>query len=216
MRPHGKRFTKRVAETDAEQYGRPTSDEISRENITSKSRSGGDDADGFCRMLFASVNFANQTSPTGPKTNSFIFFPFWIRGPRHCSSRPTREAEALRRAVAGQPRSTAARSVLGAILEQRGQSKEAEAEFREALRLDANSTVALTNLGVLLVHAGRANEAVTTFERVLRLAPGHPQATFNLAALYVARKDYVRAIPLMERAAGVNVSRRAETISRSC
>ena len=84
------------------------------------------------------------------------------------------EAEAVAlRAVAEQPPSTAARSVLGAILEQRGKAKEAEAEFREALRLDANSTVALTNLGGLLVHAGRVDEAVTTFERVLRLAPGH-------------------------------------------
>ena len=43
-----------------------------------------------------------------------------------------------------------------------------------------------------------------TFERVLHLAPGHAEATFNLAALYVARKDYVRAIPLLERAAGVS------------
>jgi len=113
------------------------------------------------------------------------------------------EAEAVaRRAVAGQPRNTAARSVLGAILDQRGLRKEAEDEFREALRLDANSTVALTNLGVLLVRTGRTDEAVTTFARVLRLQPGHAQATFNLGALYAARKEYVSAIPLLERAAG--------------
>ena len=101
------------------------------------------------------------------------------------------EAETVaRRAVAAQPRNTAARSVLGAILDQRGLAKEAEAQYREALRLDANSTVALTNLGVLLVRNGRVDEAVTTFERVLRLQPGHAQATFNLGALYIARKDY--------------------------
>ena len=109
------------------------------------------------------------------------------------------EAEATaRRAVAIQPRNTAARSVLGAILDKRGMAKEAEQEYRQALRFDPNSTTALINLGVLLVRTNRADQAISTFERVLRLAPGHALATYNLATLYSARKDYARTIQLLE------------------
>ena len=112
------------------------------------------------------------------------------------------EAEAMaRRAVAAQPRNTDAHALLGVVLDQRGQTGEAEKEYREALRLDDKSTVALANLGVLLGRTGRVDDAVATFERVLKLQPEHEQATFNLGALYAARKEYVRAIPLLERAA---------------
>ncbi|MCA1605780.1 MAG: tetratricopeptide repeat protein, partial [Acidobacteria bacterium] len=114
------------------------------------------------------------------------------------------EAEEIaRRAVTAHPRDPNARAVLGVILEQRGQANEAEREYREALRLDRNSTVALANLGVLLGRTGRGDQAIATFERVLRLAPDHSQATFNLGALYAARKEYSRAIPLLESAAGI-------------
>ena len=105
-----------------------------------------------------------------------------------------------RRAVAIQPRNTAARSVLGAILDKRGMAKEAEQEYRHALRLDPNSTNALTNLGVLLVRTNRGDQAITTFERVLKLAPGHEYATYNLATLYSARKEFARTIQLLEPA----------------
>ena len=123
------------------------------------------------------------------------------------------EAEAVaRRAVAGQPRNTAARSVLGAILDQRGRAKEAENEYREALRLDANSAVALTNLGVLLVRTGRADEAVTTFERVLRLPPGHAQADVQpRRALHCPQGICSR--DSAARAGGGQYRRRRETVN---
>ena len=115
------------------------------------------------------------------------------------------EAEvAARGAVNADPRDAQAHALLGVILEQRGRHDEAERELRESLRLDPKSTGALTNLGVLLVRTNRADEAAKTFEEVLRLAPGHAQAAYDLAALYAARKDYARAIPLLERLAGAN------------
>src|SRR5947209_14007944 len=110
------------------------------------------------------------------------------------------EAEAAARgAVSADPRDSEAHALLGVILVQRGRQDEAERELREAVRIDPKSTGALTNLGVLLVRTNRADEAAKTFEEVLRLAPGHAQAAYDLAALYAARKDYARAIPLLER-----------------
>ena len=62
--------------------------------------------------------------------------------------------------------------------------------------------MALTNLGVLLARTNRTPEALQTFERVLTIEPNHGQAIYNLAALYLAKKEYPRAIQLLEKSAG--------------
>ena len=112
------------------------------------------------------------------------------------------QAEALARAeVDANPRNTGSRILMGIVFDQIGRSNEAEQEYREALRLDPQSVAALTNLGVLLGRADRAAEAIASHEKALILAPNHRPALFNLGALYVANKDYVRAIGVLERAA---------------
>lgn len=111
------------------------------------------------------------------------------------------EAEPLvRRAVAAAPSNADAHNLLGAILDQRGQTQAAEREYLAALRFNPRSISAQSNLGVLLARTGRAAEAAAAFEAVLRVIPDHPQATINLALLYAARGDYSRAVPLFERA----------------
>jgi len=111
------------------------------------------------------------------------------------------EAEALaRKAVTARPRAAPPHALLGVVLDQRGRAAEAESQYRHALRIEPKSAFALTNLGVLLVRTGKTDEAVKVFEAALQVAPDHSQATLNLGALYAARKDYVRAIPLLERA----------------
>jgi len=91
------------------------------------------------------------------------------------------EAEAIaRRAVAAQP-DAGARAVLGAVLDQRGLTQEAEKEYREALQLDARSTVALTNLGVLLARTGRGDERSLLSSRYFGWLPITPRRRLTSA-----------------------------------
>ncbi|HVF43406.1 MAG TPA: tetratricopeptide repeat protein, partial [Pyrinomonadaceae bacterium] len=114
------------------------------------------------------------------------------------------EAEALaRRTVEASPRDSRARAMLAVVLDSLGRAEEAEREFHEALRLDPRDASAHANLGVLLARTNRAERAAEEFEAALRLAPDNRQAAFNLGAIYSARGDFVRAVPALERAAGV-------------
>ena len=88
------------------------------------------------------------------------------------------------------------------ILDQRGNTAEAEKQYDAALRLKPRLVSALSNLGVLLARTNRTSEAIAKFEEVLRIDPKHERAIFNLGALYAARGDYKRAVPLLEKTAG--------------
>lgn len=56
-----------------------------------------------------------------------------------------------------------------------GEVEEAEAKYREALRMKADDPAALYNLGVLLRVTGRRKEAMECFEKAAE-AEGHPDA----------------------------------------
>src|ERR1044072_9618982 len=87
------------------------------------------------------------------------------------------EAEAAtRKILATHPRNAAAHSLLGVILDQRGQAVEAEKEYGAALRLKPKLVSALSNLGVLLARTNRTTEAIAKFEEVLRIDPQHEKA----------------------------------------
>jgi len=114
--------------------------------------------------------------------------------------KPEEAEPILRRVVLHTPGNSDAHNLLGIILDQRQQFKEAEQQYRDALRLNESSISPRANLGVLLVRTGRSEEAIKAFESVLQLSPHHPQATVNLGLQYVARGDYARAVPLLEQA----------------
>src|SRR5690242_9316712 len=97
---------------------------------------------------------------------------------------------ATRKIISAYPRSAEAHSLLGVILDQRGQTAEAEKEYGVALRLQPKLVSALSNLGVLLARTHRGPEAIARFEEVLRIDPKHEGAIFNLGALYAASGDY--------------------------
>src|SRR6266850_3996724 len=114
--------------------------------------------------------------------------------------RPSEAEPILHKVISAMPQNSDAHNLLGIIFDQREQFKEAEREFRAALRLNRDAISPLANLGVLLGRTGRTDEAVSAFESVLQRAPGHPQATLNLGIQYAVRGDYARALPLLERA----------------
>src|SRR5882724_242322 len=113
----------------------------------------------------------------------------------------------LRSVIVTTPRSPDAHNLLGMVLDQREQFKAAEQEYREALRLNPSLISPLANLGVPLARTERSEEAIHAFETVLQKVPDHPQATLNLGLQYVARSDYARAMPLLERARQLGLDR---------
>ena len=131
---------------------------------------------------------------------------------RHAASllqlgRPNEAEPILRQVISEMPQNADAHNLLGIIFDQREQFKDAEREYRAALRLNPDAISPLANLGVLLGRTKRSDEAIKTFETVLQKVPDHPQATLNLGLQYVARADYARAMPLLEHARQLGLDR---------
>jgi Flp pilus assembly protein TadD len=92
------------------------------------------------------------------------------------------EAEVLiRDAIASAPQNADLHTILGVVLDQKGQIADAEKEYRAATMLDPKSPSARVNLGVMLARTQRTTEAIEAFEQALSLAPNHAEATRNLA-----------------------------------
>ncbi len=90
---------------------------------------------------------------------------------------------ALRRAVALDPRLAVARANLGAALLASGDLDAARAQFEAALRVNPAERSALGNLGVVLARQGRTADARARFEELLRLDPADARARAALAEL---------------------------------
>src|SRR5437588_3224305 len=69
--------------------------------------------------------------------------------------------------------------VLGRALLHKRKYREAEANFRRALELDATDAVAHNNLGVALQRQGRRVDAVNAFTAAARIAPSFDTARKN-------------------------------------
>ena len=68
-------------------------------------------------------------------------------------------------------------------MEHGGRLGEAEAQYREALRIQSDSAMAHFNLGTLLDRTGKVEEAIFHYREALRLNPGHREAYTNLMVL---------------------------------
>ena len=69
--------------------------------------------------------------------------------------------EKIRAAINLEPQGAEAIAVLGTIEADRGNSKEAEKQFREALAIESDNGIALRGLVQLLINAGKRDEALT-------------------------------------------------------
>jgi len=68
-----------------------------------------------------------------------------------------------------------------------GRVEEAQAQFREALRLDPGQLMAHLRLGEILERQGRIDEAADRYRLLLRLRPDLPDALFALGRLALAQ-----------------------------
>ena len=123
-------------------------------------------------------------------------------------AREGRLAEALgelRAAHAADPRDPDVLAALAKGLRQAGRTVEAEAAYREALRIRPDAVETRNNYGFLLALEGRDREAAAQLEEALRLDPTYALALENLARLLRAStepglRDLSRAQALEERA----------------
>jgi serine/threonine-protein kinase len=92
--------------------------------------------------------------------------------------------------VAIQPRSFAARNNLASVL---GDPQEAEAEWREALRLKPNDFVLRRNHALTLQTLGELVEADAEYREAIRLKPDHSELRRNYGELLLKREKWGEA-----------------------
>ncbi len=89
----------------------------------------------------------------------------------------------LERAAAGEP-SAGDWERIGTIYELAGDTRRAEAAYREAVKRDRTRLVALNNLAMILVNAGKAEEALPLATALVRMRPRSAEARDTLAAAH--------------------------------
>jgi superkiller protein 3 len=112
------------------------------------------------------------------------------------------------------PKYPGARVSLGAILcDVKHDYAGAEAQFREAIRLEGNDPNAHYCLGLSLRHQGKLDQAIAAFQEVIRLQPGNPDAHAILGDILIdqgkragAIAEYRQSIRLNPNLAGVRNS----------
>ncbi len=92
------------------------------------------------------------------------------------------------------------RNDLGVVLGRLGRRGDAEAIYREAIRLKPDFPNAHNNLGNILRNRGRHDEAVACFREALRLRPNYPEAYNNLGITLRAQGKHDEAIANYQRA----------------
>ncbi|MBZ5543275.1 MAG: tetratricopeptide repeat protein [Acidobacteriia bacterium] len=81
-----------------------------------------------------------------------------------------------------------------------GRHADAEASFRNVIRLRPRSTMGYNNLGTLLAESGRLGEAADAFRTALKLEPRNATALLGLGTTLAASGKFAEAAPYLERA----------------
>jgi Flp pilus assembly protein TadD len=89
---------------------------------------------------------------------------------------------------------------LGNQLLQNGRPAEAEARYREAVRVDPDLAIAWNNLGVARAALGRHGGARSAYRQAIKLRPNYALAYYNLGAGYDTQGRYQKALRNYEKA----------------
>ena len=101
---------------------------------------------------------------------------------------------ALRQIVERNPESGQAHADLGGLLENQGNTVEAEQEYRQAVQQKNPPTKALYNLGMILAKRNNFDEAIEFLQRARSANPGDEDIHYDLALTLAVRGDDERAI----------------------
>ncbi len=86
----------------------------------------------------------------------------------------------FKRTLVSSPDAFQIRNNLGVVYWNQGASKDAEREWRLALKGDRNNVIVLNNLGLVCTKQKRHDEAVAFFKRAIELKPGYTNPHLNL------------------------------------
>jgi tetratricopeptide (TPR) repeat protein len=92
-----------------------------------------------------------------------------------------------RTTIARNPVCALAHLNLGVMLKEQGRNPEAEAQYREALKIQPDYAEALNTLGVCQAEDGQIEEAIANFTASLNSKPNYAPASYNLGKAFVAQ-----------------------------
>jgi len=98
------------------------------------------------------------------------------------------------------PECARARTNLGLALEKQGRLKDAEFQYREALRIMPDDPFTLNNLGSLYLQLGKPKEGKPFLERAVKRVPSYFQALNNLGCVECELGELVASKAHLERA----------------
>ncbi|MFL6735807.1 MAG: tetratricopeptide repeat-containing sulfotransferase family protein [Sphingomonas sp.] len=121
------------------------------------------------------------------------------------SRRQYAQAERVCRQIIGaRPGNADAHNILGVSLAALGNPKEAVAELKRAIKINAQAPSYHANLGEILRQNGRLEEAAEALEAAIKLDPNNAQALNNLGIIQYERKQFAKAVESYRRALDAN------------
>jgi tetratricopeptide (TPR) repeat protein len=121
------------------------------------------------------------------------------------SRRQYAQAERVcRQIISARPGNPDAHNILGVTLAALGNSKEAVAELRRAIKINAQAPSYHANLGEILRQAGRLDEASDALQAAIKLDPNNAQALNNLGIIEYERRHFAKAVDYYQRALAIN------------
>jgi tetratricopeptide (TPR) repeat protein len=106
--------------------------------------------------------------------------------------------------VSSRPMEALTQTNLGIALEQEGRAADAEARYRDAIRLSPRNADALSNLGALVAARGGHREALDLLRRAIEVDPEHAQAHTNLGLTLAALGRAEEALAAFRRAVALD------------
>lgn len=114
------------------------------------------------------------------------------------------DTELFTNTLAVNPRSLAARDVLGVQALRNGDTETARRLFAEALALEPRRARSHMNLGIAMLQSGDASGATPHLEQAVALEPGYPLAYTNLCSAYQKLGRLDEALASCEKARALN------------
>ena len=121
----------------------------------------------------------------------------------------------MERAIAINPRLTAALYNRANLLRELGRREDALAGYSAALAVKPDNAAALNNRGAVLDELGRHEDAIADFDRVLRLQPAHADAHVNRGNALQALSRFDAALAGYERALALEPGNVAEIYGKA-
>jgi tetratricopeptide (TPR) repeat protein len=105
-----------------------------------------------------------------------------------------------RQIISARPGNADAHNILGVSLAALGNSKDAVAEIKRAIKINAQAPSYYANLGEILRQAGKLEEAAEALESAIKLDPNNAQALNNLGIIQYEKKQFAKAVESYRRA----------------